>query len=135
MTRTRRVRFFKAQVENKPGALLATTRRLQEKHIGLLGLWAYSLDRSTGELYVVPARPEKLRRLWRSEGILQEEGVGFWLSGGNRTGALNGTLDALAGAGVNIDCIDAIAHGKEFSSFIWVDPANLDKAVQALKAR
>lgn len=134
MTRARRVRFFKAHIANKPGALLAITKRLKEKNVGLCGLWGYAASGLTAELYAVPKEPNKLRSLWSSEGILKEEGVGLWLTGANRAGALNKSLDALARAGVNIESIDAICVGKEYGSFIWVAPSDIEKAVTALDA-
>jgi hypothetical protein len=134
MTRARRVRFFKAHIANKPGTLLAVTRRLKENNIGLCGLWGYATSRSTAELYAVPKEPNKLRALWSFEGILKEEGVGLWLTGTNRTGALNKSLDALFRAGVNIESVDAICVGKEYGSFIWVGPGDIEKAAKSLGA-
>lgn len=135
MTRTRRVRFFKAHLANKPGTLLAITRRLKEQNLGLCGLWGYATSGSTAEVYAVPKDPDKLRSLWSTEGILKEEGVGLWLTGTNRTGALNKSLDALSRAGINIESIDAVCVGKEYGSFIWVDPSDIEKAAKALDAR
>jgi hypothetical protein len=135
MARTERVRYFKAHLENKPGSLLELMRQLKAKNLGLRGLWGYASDGSTAEVYVVPKSPEKLRKLWTAAGLLQEEGVGFWLKGIDRTGALNKSLEALAEAGVNIDCVDAVSVGRQFGSFIWVDPSNIEKAALALKAK
>jgi hypothetical protein len=135
MIRARRVRFFKVHLANKPGKLLAITKQLKEHNLGLCGLWGYATSGPTAELYVVPKDPNKLRSLWSSEGILKEEGVGFWLTGPNRTGALNKSLDLLSRAGVNIESIDAICVGKEFGSFIWVDPSDIEKAAGALEAQ
>jgi len=109
-------------------------RRLKEKNIGLCGLWGYASSGSGAELYAVPKEPNKLRSLWSSEGILKEEGVGLWMTGINRTGALNKSLDALFRAGVNIESIDAICIGKEYGSFVWVVPSDIEKAAKALHA-
>lgn len=48
---------------------------------------------------------------------------------------LEQSLDALAKAGVNIESIDAICVGGAYSSFIWIDPAKIDKAAGVLNAR
>ena len=133
MTRAQRVRYFKIHLENKPGSLLRIMQQLKAKNLGLRGLWGYATDGPSAELYVVPKDPEKLRNLWTASGILEEEGVGFWFRGVDRTGALNRSLEALALAGVNIDCVDAVAAGGHFSSFIWISPADIDKAAKALK--
>lgn len=135
MPRPQRVRYFKAHLENKPGTLLQLMRQLKAENLGLNGLWGYASNGSSAEVYVVPKSPERLRKLWTAAGILEEEGVGFWLKGADRTGVLNKSLEALSEAGVNIDCIDAVSVGGQFGSFIWVDPNNIDKAAQALKAK
>ena len=135
MTRVRRVRFFKTHLANKPGTLLGIMRRLKEQNLSLCGLWGYATSGSTAELYVVPKQPDKLRSFWSSEGILKEEGVGLWLTGTDRTGALNKSLDALSRAGVNIQSVDAICVGKEYGSFIWIDPGDIEKAATTLDAR
>jgi prephenate dehydratase len=134
MTRVRRVRFFKAHIPNKPGSLLSMMKRLKERGLGLCGLWGYSTSGSNAEIYVVPKNPARLRSFWASEGILEEEGVGLWLTGTDRIGALNKSLNALARAGVNIESIDAICVGGAFGSFVWIDPAMIEKATRAMNA-
>lgn len=135
MTRVQHVRYFKIHLENKPGSLLRIMQQLKAKNLGLRGLWGYATDGPSAELYVVPKDPEKLRSLWTASGILKEEGVGFWFRGVDRTGALNKSLEALALAGVNIDCVDAVSAGGQFSSFIWISPGDIDKAAKALKIK
>lgn len=135
MTRTLRVRYFKAHLENKPGALLQVMKELKEKNLGLRGLWGYASNHTTADLYVVPKDPQKLRSLWASSGRLKEEGIGFYVRGTDRTGALNRNLEALSLAGVNIDCIDALSVGKQFASFIWVEPKDIEKAEKVLRSK
>lgn len=135
MTRPQRVTYFKAHLENKPGALLQIMKELKAKNLGLRGLWGYASNHTTGELYVVPKDPRKLRTLWASSGRLKEEGIGFCVRGTDRTGALNKSLETLSLAGVNIDCIDAVSVGRQFTAFIWVDLKDIDKAATILKAK
>ena len=135
MARALKVRYFKANLENKPGALLKITEELKKKNVALTGLWGFATHGGAAELYVVPKNPAKLRNLWSASGMLSEEGSGFWLKGVDRTGALNECLKSLANAGVNVDAIDAIALGGRFGSFVWVAPDAVDKAAEALKAK
>ncbi len=135
MTRPMRVRYFKAHLENKPGALLQIMKELKAKDLGLRGLWGYASNHTTADLYVVPKDPQKLRALWSSSGRLKEEGVGYFLRGTDRTGALNKYLEALSLAGINIDCIDAVSIGNQFASFIWVEPKDIDKADKVLHSK
>ncbi|MBM4162759.1 MAG: hypothetical protein FJ217_16905 [Ignavibacteria bacterium] len=135
MAKAQRVKFFKINLENKPGALLKILSELKAKNMGLSGLWGFATRSEQAELYVVPKNPEKVRSLWTSSGLLVEEGTGFWLKGTDRTGALVAHLASLADAGVNIDAIDAVAVSGKFGSFIWVAPADIEKAAKALGAK
>ena len=135
MTRPLRVTYFKAHLENKPGALLQVMKELKAKNLGLRGLWGYATDQTTADLFVVPKDPKKLRTLWASSGRLKEEGIGFCVQGTDRTGALNKNLEALSLAGVNIECLDAISVGKQYTSFIWVEPKDIEKAEKVLRSK
>jgi hypothetical protein len=135
MAKAQRVKYFKLNLENKPGALVKVMSELKAKNLGLCGLWGFATHAEKAELFVVPKNPDKLRSMWTASGLLADEGTGFWLKGVDRTGALNKSLEALANAGVNIDSIDAIAVGGRFGSFIWVGPADIEKAAAALGAK
>ena len=105
---------------------------LKAKNLRLRGLWGYASNQTIADLYVVPKDPQELRKLRASSGRLKEEGIGFCLQGTVRTGALNKSLEALSLAGVNIDCIDAVSVGNRFTSFIWVEPMDIERAAKVL---
>lgn len=135
MAKVQRVSYLKANLEDKPGALLKVMQELKAKNLGLSGLWGFSTAPGKAELYVVAKNLSKVKALWQSSGLFAEEGTGFWTKGTDRTGALNSNLDALAKAGVNIIAIDAIAVSGKYGSFIWVNPADVDRAAKALGAK
>jgi hypothetical protein len=132
MAKVLRAKFFKINLENKPGALLKVMSELKGKNMGLSGLWGFATRSDKAELYVVPRKPDALREIWTASGLLVDEGTCFWLTGADRTGALVKSLEALASAGINVDSIDASAVGGRFGSFIWVGPADIEKAAAAL---
>jgi prephenate dehydratase len=135
MAKVARGVYFKAVLEDKPGALLKVMQDLKAKNIALSGLWGFGTSQGKAHLYAIPKNPEKLRNAWKASGLLAEEGTGFWIKGADRTGALNQSLEALASAGVNIGAIHAIAVGGQFGSFLWVSAEDVNKAAQALGAR
>ncbi|MBI3006074.1 MAG: hypothetical protein HYY49_11770 [Ignavibacteriales bacterium] len=135
MAKPMRMTHFKANLEDKPGALLSILKDLKAKNLGLSGLWGYATGEGKAELYVITKNPDKVRNAWKDSGLLAEEGTGFWLKGSDRTGALLGPLEALAKAGVNIVAIDAVAVGGKFGSFVWVKPEDVDRAAKALGAK
>jgi hypothetical protein len=132
MATAQRVTYFKANLEDKPGTLLALAKDLKVKNLGLTGLWGYGTSTGRGDVFVIPKNPEKLRNAWKQAGILVEEGTAFFLKGADKTGALIKSLDAIAQAGVNIIAMNAIAVGGKYGSMVWVAQADVQKAAQAL---
>jgi hypothetical protein len=131
MATAKRMTYFKTQIEDKPGALLALTIALEENNLGLVGLKGVAQGRH-GDVLVVPKNPEKLRTAWKTNGALIEEGTLFFLSGTDSTGALVSSLEALTKAGVNIVAVEAGAVGTRFGAFLWVAPGDVEKAAQVL---
>ncbi len=131
MAKAKRVAYFKAKIEDKPGALLALTMDLKAKNLGLVGLKGVS-GAGQGDILVIAKNPDKLRDAWKASGVLTEEGAAFFISGADKTGVLVASLDAIAKAGVNIVAIEAIAIGGKYGAILWVSPEDLDKTAQAL---
>ncbi|MDP2886258.1 MAG: hypothetical protein Q8P51_14685 [Ignavibacteria bacterium] len=134
MPNVKRVAYFKAKIEDKPGALLALAKDLKEKKLDLIALKGVG-QAGQGEILVIAESPDKLREAWKASGVLVEEGTVFFLSGTDTTGALVTSLDAIANAGVNIVATEAIAVGGKFGAVLWVSPEDLDKTAQALGAK
>jgi hypothetical protein len=134
MAKAKRVAYFKARIEDKPGALLGLAKDLKAKKLDLIGLRGVG-QAGQGEILVIAKSPDKLRDAWKASGALAEEGVAFFLSGADKTGALVAALDAIANAGVNIVATEALAFGKKFGAVLWVAPEDFDKAAQALGAK
>ena len=135
MGKVERVTYFMANLDDKPGELLKIMQELKAKNVNLSGLWGFGTEPGKAQLFVVAKNPDKLRNLWKASGLLAEEGTGFFVKGADRTGALLKTLEALAGAGVNIRAIDAIAVDGHFGSFVWVNAADVPKAAKALSLK
>jgi hypothetical protein len=135
MAKSKRVSYFKARLEDKPGTLLAVAQSLKSKKIGLLGMWGYGTQPGQAELYCIPKDPDKFRSHMMTIGTTVEEGSGFVLKGSDKTGALVKTLDALAKAGVNIAGLHAIAAGGSYGAFLRVSAADISKTAEALGAK
>ena len=131
MATAKRVTYFKAKVEDKPGALLALAKNLKAKNLGLVSL----KGAGQGDILVVAKNTDDLRNEWKASGALVEEGTAFFLSGQDKTGALLASLEALANAGVNIVATEAIAVGGRYGAVLWVAPSDLEKTAQALGAK
>lgn len=132
MAKVERVSYFMANVDDKPGVLLQMMRDFKSKNINLAGLWGFGTHGGKAQVFVIAKNPDKLRKAWKTSGMLAEEGTGFLIRGADRPGALIKSLQALADKNVNIHALDALAVGGRFGSFIWVNPADVEKAARAL---
>ncbi len=126
--------YFKAKVQDRPGALLGLLRNLKDNNLGLVGLKGVSQG-SHGDVLVIPKDPDKFRIAWNAAGLLLEEGSLFCLSGTDSTGALVSGFDALSKADVNVVAVEAGAVGGRYEAFVWVSPSDLEKAAKALGAK
>jgi len=134
MATAKRVTYFKAKIEDKPGALFDLAKDLKAKNLGLLSLKGVGQG-AHGEILVVAKSPDKLRTAWKGSGVLVEEGTAFLLSGVDKTGALVADLDVIAKAGVNVVATEAVAAGRSYAAILWVDPADVEKTAKALGAK
>jgi hypothetical protein len=134
MATAKRVTYFKAKIEDKPGSLYELVKNLRAKDLGLLSLKGISQG-VHGEVLVVAKSPDKLRTAWTAAGLLIEEGTAFYLRGVDETGGLQTDLDVLAKAGVNIVATEAVASGRSYGAILWVDPKDVEKTAKALGAK
>jgi hypothetical protein len=132
VAKVKRVTYFMANLEDKPGELLKVMQNLRDKKIGLKGLWGFGTHSGKAQLFVVAKKVEKLRDLWKSSGLLAEEGTGFLIQGSDRIGAMVESLQTLFAGGVNIHAVEAIAAKGRYASFLWVQREDVDKAAEAL---
>jgi|RhiMetdeSRZDD1v2_1073273.scaffolds.fasta_scaffold79057_1 hypothetical protein len=132
MAKIRRVTYFMANLEDKPGELLKIMQDLKVQKIGLKGFWGFGTHSGKAQLFVLAKKVEKLRKFWQESGLLAEEGTGFLIRGDDKTGAMIESLQALADAGLNIHAIDAIAAKGSYASFVWVQREDVEKAAEAL---
>lgn len=133
MATAQRQTYFKAHVEDRPGALLTLASEIKKLNIDLLGLKGVSHARQ-GDILLIPKNPEKLRTAWAGTGKIVEEGTLFFLSGINTVGALERSLEALAKASINIVAIEAETVGTRFAAFVWVSPQDVEKTATALRS-
>jgi prephenate dehydratase len=135
MAKPQRVPYFKINVEDRPGALLAILQDLKSRNINLSGLRGENTTPGQAEVYLSAKSADKLRNAWKSSGMNFEEGTGFFVKGTDKTGALVKTLDAIAKAGVSMVTSEAMAVSGNYGLFIRVAPGDVEKTAQALGAK
>jgi prephenate dehydratase len=132
MPKSKRVIYFVANPEDKPGAALKLIADLKAANIPLVGLWGYGMPDGRAKIYAVAKNPDKLRTKWTGAGILAEEGTGFMITGADKTGVLVKSLEGIAAAGINMKMMDAVAVSGKFALLLWVDPSQVENTAKAL---
>jgi hypothetical protein len=135
MAKSLKLTYLKASLDDRPGALLDVLKNLKSKNLGLLAHWAYGAPQEKTELYLIAKNPEKVKNSLQASGVFVTEGVGFWINGTDKTGALLKPLEAVAEAGINIAASHALAVGGKFGSFFRVAPEDVEKMARALGSK
>ncbi len=132
---TRKVDYFYLVVPDRPGECAKVLSALAAKGINLLAFSAFPSARK-GQLDLVPADSVALKLAAKELKLkLSPRKSGFLLQGDDRIGAMNETLDKLAGAKINITAIDAVSSGDgRYGAIFWVKPQAVSRAAKLLGA-
>ncbi len=123
---------FAINLPDRPGELARLASMLREADVSLVGLWGYGPGQDKARFYCVPERAEQFRNFARSAGFDVTEGTTFYLTGVDRPGALVEWLDKIAGAGINLQAIEAVGIHVEFGCFIWAIPDDQERLKKML---
>lgn len=126
---------FDWEAENRPGKLREVNEQLAKQGVNLDALWAYTDSEKKNKIAAIGKKSAKLSAALGKLGIHANKSQCFYLTGKDKAGALVKTFKALADAGINITCLDALAAGGRYAATFWVGDADLAKAKQVLKVR
>ena len=130
----RKVDYFKALVENKPGEGARILSALRAEGINLLFFTGFPRGRKA-QLDFIPEDGPAFRRAAKKAGLPVTRKTAFLIQGEDRPGVIAGIVAKLADAGVNITALDAVAAGGgRYGAILWVKPAEVRKAAKALGA-
>jgi len=131
----RKVDYYYVVVPDKPGECAKVLSALAAQNINLLAFCGFPSARK-GQLDLVPedsaafklaAKTLKLKPSARKSGFL--------LQGDDRVGAMNETLDKLAGAKINVTAMTAVSSGNgRYGTIFWVKPEAVSRAARLLGA-
>lgn len=120
---------------NQPGEMLKHAERFKGEGVNLDAFWAYTSHLNEPKLAAIAKKPAKLKAALRNMGVAPNASRCFYVTGKDKAGALVEALKALADAGVNVECADALAAQGKFAAAIWVGAEDLAEAKKILKAR
>lgn len=130
------VEYYYALVADKPGEARKLLEFLSEKEVNLLALTAFPVGGGKSQIDFFPDNPELLKSASRDAGIsLVGPKKAFLIQGDDHVGVLSGFHLKLSNAGINIHACNGVVDGQgHFGYVIWVNPADYQKASEALKS-
>jgi hypothetical protein len=135
MTETvKRIDYYYALVEDKPGEGRKLLEFLSAHSINLVAFTAFPLEDGRAQLDFIPENTEKLKNAASEAGVtLVGPKKALLIQGDDRTGVLVEYHLRLADAGINIHASNGVTDGQgRFGYILWVKPEDYEKAAQAL---
>jgi len=131
----RKVDYYYVVVPDKPGECAKVLSALAAEGINLLAFSGFPSARK-GQLDLVPEDSNAFKLAAKKLKLkLSARKSGFLVQGDDRVGALNETLNKLAGAKINITAMDAISSGGgRYGAIFWVKPLAVSRAAKLLGA-
>ena len=132
----RKVDYFYAVIPDKPGECAKLLSALAAEGINLLAFSGFPSARKS-QLDFVPEDSAAFKLAAKRLKLkLSVRKSGFLIQGDDRIGAMNETLDKLAGAKINITAMDAVSSGGgHYGAIFWVKPQAVARAAKLLGAR
>ncbi|MFM1936810.1 MAG: hypothetical protein RI990_1769 [Planctomycetota bacterium] len=125
---------FVVRLPHRAGELARLASQLREAHIEVLTFFGPTEGRSADGFHLVPQDASRFREWAGEHGLETWEEPCFHLSDAYHDGDLVGKLDAIAGAGINIDFALGLEAGGQFGLLLWVDDADVDRLAKHLGA-
>ena len=130
----RRVEYFYATVEDKPGEGYRLLEHFKEKGVNLVAFTAFPLGAGRSQLDFFPVTNEELQRAATEAGItLVGPKKAFLIQGEDKPGALVEHHQRLSNAGINVYAANGVSDGSGGLGYVlWVKPEDYEKAAGAL---
>jgi len=131
----RKVDYYYVVVPDRPGECAKVLSALAAEGINLLAFSGFPSARK-GQLDLVPEDSAAFKIAAKKLKLkLSPRKSAFLAQGDDRVGAMNETMDKLAGAKINITAIDAISSGGgRYGAIFWVKPEAVSRAARLLGA-
>lgn len=132
---TRQVDYYYVTVSNQPGEGARLVKTLKDAGVNLRALHAFPRD-GQAQIDLVPDDAAVLETAAENAKIqLTGPKRAFLIEGEDRPGAAAELLDRLAGAGISVTAMDAVAAGGgRYGALLWVGPTDIARAASALGA-
>jgi hypothetical protein len=131
-----RVEYHYATVPDTPGEGLRILSALREGGVDLLAFLAFPTGEGQSQIDLVAADSAALTNAAGQAGVtLTGPKQAFLVQGDDRVGAVAGTIEKLAGAGINVTAAAAAgAPSGTYGMVLWVAPSDYESAAATLGA-
>jgi hypothetical protein len=131
----RRVEHYTIDIKDEVGAGARALAAL--RGVNLIAAWGYPAGPGKAKLELVPKDGAGFAAAAKAAGLeIGTPTPAFYVSGGDRPGAIAEKFEALAQAKVNVSAAQAVSDDRgHFGAIIFVAPADLQKAATALNSR
>ena len=132
----RKVTYFYAAVQDRPGEGVRLLQQLKSHGINLIAFTAFPVGEDKAQLDFFPEHPEQLLNAAEKEGItLIGPKKALLIQGDDRPGALVEYHLRLSEAGINVHAANGVSGGKGgFGYVLWVKPEAFERAAEVLGA-
>ena len=132
MAHWQQVTEFVVRLPHRAGELARLCSQLRSANVEILSYFGPSPGNQADGFHLVPADAEKFREFAAANGLGTWEEPCFYLSGRYHDGELVGTLESIAGEGINIQFVNAFESGGQLGILIWVDDTDVDRLSKIL---
>lgn len=130
------VEYYYVTVADKPGESRKMLDFLSEKEVNLMAFTTFPVGDGKSQLDFISSEPDKLKQAAQDANIdLVGPKKAFLIQGEDKVGALYDPHLKLSNASINIIASNGVVDGEgRFGYVIWVNPADYEKASEALKS-
>jgi hypothetical protein len=135
MDTIRRTDYFSVDVANKVGEGARLLAAMRDAGINLIAFTGFPTGRRA-QVDFIPEDSATFKTAARKIGLKHSpRKTVFIVQGDDRVGAIAQICETLAGAGINMIAMDALAAGDgRYAGMFWVAPADVKKAAKVLGA-
>jgi hypothetical protein len=119
----KKIQLWRAEIENKPGALAGVLEPLAGARVDLQVVMGYRYPGKEGQAAVelFPVRDKKTARLAQAAGLQAASIAALLVEGDNKPGLGHAIARAIADAGINLDFLVAQVLGRRYSAVFGFD--------------
>ncbi|HEV1995286.1 MAG TPA: hypothetical protein VGR03_13230 [Candidatus Acidoferrum sp.] len=129
----RQVDHFSASIPHKAGEGARVLGALRDAGINLIAFWGYPSGAGRAQLEFIPKNGAAFAAAAKRVKLRVKKSSAFYISGGDRPGAIAGILARLAAARINVGALQAVSAGSgHYGAVLFLSAGATRKAARVL---